>query len=174
VSQSPPTNDDWARAFAKQAGADFDCWSQVSDPGNPLPQCHKLLFLQMACEKLGKAHAYKSNIVPEDIQTSHLYCAKYIPQIVRQILIERRKPPKQREFVISHSRRIAREIELLNPSVNDGGGRPDNCEYPWVDAKNILRVPCESTFLPSRLVIDANGRNFLKIVELAIDKLLDQ
>lgn len=44
----------WSVGFAQQAEADFATFErlQVLD----LPECHKLQFLQMACEKLVKAH----------------------------------------------------------------------------------------------------------------------
>lgn len=167
-----PTNAEWSVAFAKQARADFDSWNGLSmaDPAQPSSQ--KLHFLQMACEKLGKAHVYKSGQIPADVQSSHTYIAKHIPQIVRQVFIELgQHTPGQQDFVISHSRRIAREIELLHPSVTDGGKRLDNCEYPWLDQKG-LHVPCESSFLPSRLITEPNGRNFLKVIDFAIDRLI--
>jgi len=53
-----PTPDEWGKAFAKQALADFDAWNELQD--NPaVPSSQKLLFLQMACEKLCKAHLCK-------------------------------------------------------------------------------------------------------------------
>ncbi|HEV3166265.1 MAG TPA: hypothetical protein VGZ22_19725 [Isosphaeraceae bacterium] len=126
----------------------------------------------MACEKLGKAHAYKSGIVPKDIQSSHVYIAKQIPSIVRQVLLERTgSAPRQHAFVITHARHIAREIELLSPAVDDGGKRPDNCEYPWVDHGGSLHIPCEHDFSSSSLVIDRAGRTFLIIIQVAINRL---
>ena len=46
----------WAEGYARQADADFTTWTLLQ--GNTsVPECHRLLFLQMACEKLCKAHA---------------------------------------------------------------------------------------------------------------------
>jgi hypothetical protein len=49
------TPDNWGKAFAKQALADFEAWNELQ--GNTaIPSCQKLHFLQMACENLCKAH----------------------------------------------------------------------------------------------------------------------
>lgn len=43
--------DDWANAFAQQAKADFHAWELYEQHPEALAApCHKLLFLQMACE----------------------------------------------------------------------------------------------------------------------------
>jgi len=48
---------DWANGFARQADADFRAWELYElHPEALAERCHKLLFLQMACEKLCKAH----------------------------------------------------------------------------------------------------------------------
>ena len=44
----------WACGFARQAQADFQTFERLQ--AMPVPECHKLQFLQMACEKLVKAH----------------------------------------------------------------------------------------------------------------------
>ena len=44
----------WAQAFARQAESDLHVYDVlVTDPS--LPACHRLHYLQMACEKLCKA-----------------------------------------------------------------------------------------------------------------------
>ena len=48
---------DWALGYAQQANADFRAWELYEQhPEAVAAECHKLLFLQMACEKLCKAH----------------------------------------------------------------------------------------------------------------------
>jgi hypothetical protein len=78
------TPDDWGRAYARQARADFDAWDHLQ--GSKLPECQKLHFLQMACEKLTKAHLCKAGSRPQDLQSSHAYIAKNLPFIVREEL----------------------------------------------------------------------------------------
>ena len=40
---------EWAKGYARQAHADFETWDKLQDHES-IPQCHKLMFLQMACE----------------------------------------------------------------------------------------------------------------------------
>jgi hypothetical protein len=63
------TADEWAKGYARQASADFTTWSWLQGR-DAIPACHKLLFLQMACEKLTKAHLCKLGSDPKQLQTS--------------------------------------------------------------------------------------------------------
>ncbi len=45
---------EWATGYARQADADFKTFAALQP--QPIPQCHQLQFLQMACAKLVKAH----------------------------------------------------------------------------------------------------------------------
>src|SRR6185312_13020935 len=76
----------WAVGFARQADADFRGWELFEQhPQAVAAPCHKLLFLQMACEKLCKAYLLRANICsPATVQTSHGFIAKHLPMIVRQ------------------------------------------------------------------------------------------
>ena len=61
-----PTHAEWSRGFARQARADFDTWNalqrylSIPEGVRAPPRCQKLHFLQMACEKLAKAHLLKA------------------------------------------------------------------------------------------------------------------
>jgi len=72
------TADEWANGYARQAWADFETWERLRDI-DAVPECHKLLFLQMACEKLTKAHLCKAGSDPTKLQSSHAYIAKNLP-----------------------------------------------------------------------------------------------
>ncbi|MGA6980922.1 MAG: hypothetical protein WCC95_04355 [Candidatus Sulfotelmatobacter sp.] len=50
----PATDQDWARAYAKQALSDLDAREKLESAG--VHKCHRLHFLQMAAEKLCKAY----------------------------------------------------------------------------------------------------------------------
>jgi hypothetical protein len=68
---------EWADGFARQADADFHAWEFFeADSQFPAPPCHKLLFLQMTCEKLCKAHMIRSGTNPNDVITTHRVIAK--------------------------------------------------------------------------------------------------
>ena len=53
------TDQDWARAYAKQALSDLDAREKFALAG--APKCHRLHFLQMAAEKVCKAHLTSAN-----------------------------------------------------------------------------------------------------------------
>ncbi len=67
---------------------------------------------------------------------------------------------------------IAREIELLAPSVRRGGQRPDNCEYPWEDAEGFIHAPLSWTFSSAQLIATPAGRSTLKLIQSAIERLM--
>jgi hypothetical protein len=67
---------------------------------------------------------------------------------------------------------MAREVELLAPSVNDGGNRPDNSEYPWEDkAAGVIRIPAEFTFPNLGVILQPSGARtiILKLIRSAIN-----
>jgi hypothetical protein len=153
-----PTRHNWNIAFAKQGLADFEIWELLEGNPVPLPKeytvppCQKLHFLQMACEKLCKSHLIEiSSVEPEKHQDSHGYTAKNLTMIVRQELSYLSNPPTNGSYLLSQCQPLAREIELLHPSMDKGGKRRDNCEYPWVHG-GVLRVPltCWTAATPTR------------------------
>ena len=161
---------DWAKAYARQARADFGTWGELQPEGS-IPICHKLMFLQMACEKLVKAHLCASASDPRDLQCSHAYTAKGLPIIIRQQISTSKSKPTNADWIFQHSRHLAQEIELLAPAVKRGGQRPDNCEYPWEDEAGVLHVPLDWSFPSAALLIAPAGRTFLKLVRQAISRL---
>ena len=164
---------DWIRAYARQADADLRAWELYEKHPQAVAEvCHKLLFLQVACEKLCKAHLISNNTSPQDLRSSHGYVAKPLPIVIRQQIEIMRPNPKGMRGVIEQARHLANEIELLNPAMDRGGIRPDNCEYPWDDAGGTLHSPLDWSFHPSRLLTVPAGRTFLKILRAAIDRIL--
>jgi hypothetical protein len=164
-------SDEWARAYARQAKADFETWQHLQESAS-FPECHKLLMLQMTCEKITKAHLCSVGIDPVLLQASHGYTAKNLPVIIRQQLARSGVKSKSAPRILHHTKLLAQEIELLAPAVKRGGKRPDNCEYPWEDANGKLHVPLDWTFLPSRFLIEPAGRTFTKLLRGAINRLL--
>jgi hypothetical protein len=162
----------WALAFARQAAADLDAFfGYERHPEALVAECHKQLFLQMACEKLCKAYLLNSGASIETLQTSHGYIRKNLPLIVREELRFLRSEISQQRPVVHFAQQIAGEIELLAPAVRRGGTRPDNCEYPW-SAGNRVHSPLDWNFVPSKLVSAPFGRTILKLIRTAIGRLL--
>ena len=64
---------------------DFVAWELYEKhPEAVAAECHKLHFLQMACEKLCKAHLIQRGTPPRDLQGSHGYIANPLPVVIRE------------------------------------------------------------------------------------------
>lgn len=164
------TPEKWAEAFARQADADLRAWELYQQyPEAVAAECHKLLFLQMACEKLCKAHVIRAGIhEPEDVQASHGFIEKHLPSILRQEITQGRNVPKNLRWAMSQIRRLCGEIEILNPAMTRDNRRPDNCEYPWQSGENVLS-PLDHEFAPTQLLLAPFGRTFFRLLRRAIE-----
>ncbi len=167
---SEPT--DWARAYARQADIDFKAWELYEKhPEAIAAECHKLLFLQMACEKLCKAHLIQGGAPPENLQTSHGYVANPLPVVIQEQMRRMRRSLDGMQGVLRQIRHLANEIEVLNPTMKRDGQRPDNCEYPWESGDRVIS-PLDWTFHPLSLVTAGAGRTFIKLLRGSIDSIL--
>jgi hypothetical protein len=163
----------WSRAYARQAQADLDAREVLLSAD--VPACQHLHFLQMACEKISKAHRCLGGADPETLMHSHGFAAKVLPQITRELL---RRSAFAADVPVAHSQIVpmiqhfARKVDLLTPAVDDDGRRPDNCEYPWEDSGGALHVPAEHGFGSlEALHRHRAGATFLKIVATAAAEL---
>jgi hypothetical protein len=165
---------EWALAYARQAWADFRAWELYEQhPEAVAAECHRLLFLQMACEKLCKAHLIRAGAQPRGLQASHGYTAKHLPTVIRQQIIESGGDLARMQGVLTLARHLAGEIELLNPAVRRGGAGEDNCEYPW-EAGDKVVSPLDWTFYPLRLVAVRGGPTFIKLLKGAIARTINE
>lgn len=165
------STEDWVLGYARQAAADFEAWERYEKhPVALVADCHKLLFLQMACEKLCKAHLVKSGRAPEKVQRSHRFKGHLCVVIRQEVSFASDEPRKLRNTMV-YVKHLANEIELLNPAMQRVGHRPDNCEYAWEDGGRVFS-PLDHTFIPLRLVDQPAGRTFLKLVSGAIRRLV--
>jgi hypothetical protein len=131
----------WAKAYARQAISDLDVREMLAHSGTE--KCHRLHFLQMAAEKMCKAHLVVVN-GHDSLKKSHAYIEGTLPLIARQYrTISDQKMP---EWEFKAVKRFARQIQLLAPACTDNESRPDNSEYPWQDAQNAIRTPCLYSF----------------------------
>ena len=166
----------WASAFARQARSDLSAFRATYGDGR-FAICHSLQFLQMACEKVAKAYLCASGSDPDSVQGSHAYIRKVVPAIARDQLGVHPKPQGRFQRPVQRINRLAGEVELLSPSVDDERRRPDNCEYPWEDRAGKIHVPAEWSFesgFPSfyRSKHPDEGLNaLLKLLETAIHEL---
>lgn len=163
----------WARGYARQAHADFRTWQAIEGNEDVHP-CHRMLFLQMACEKLCKARLIDGGTPPEALQTSHGYVANPLPLVTRAQLEFMGENLRARAGLLNFTRHLALEIEVMNPAVDRNGQRPDNCEYPWVDDQQVLHSPLDWQFSPLQLLRARLGPSFVKVLKLAIDRALQE
>jgi hypothetical protein len=167
-----PRSDDGVRSglgtgVRPQADADFEQFQHLQSRPDA-PECHRLQFLQMACEKLAKAHLCGGGADPAVVRTSHAYVEKTLPVVLRELMVRLRYPSNKARELLRFVRQMAGEIELLTPSPDRDGRRPDNCEYSWEDRAGTLHSPLDWSFVPAQLLLMANGRTFLKLLRAAI------
>jgi hypothetical protein len=164
---------DWAKSYARQADADLKAWEFYEcQPQAIAAECHKLLFLQMTCEKLCKAYLIQGGTSPGSVQSSHGYVAAPLPAIILQLILDMKQDRRRVRGLLAFVRRLSSEIEVLSPSMDRNGQRPDNCEYPWEDGKGDVHSPLDWGFHPSHLCTLPAGRTFLKLLREAINRLL--
>ncbi len=160
--------------YARQARADLRAWGlHEQHPEAVAAECHKLLFLQMACEKLCKASLIKIGARPEDLQASQGDITDPLPVVIRQEIIDSGQDPREMQGLLTLVRHLAGEIEVLDPSVRRDGHREDHCEYPRGAGDRVIS-PLDWTFHPSRLINLRGGPTFIKLLRGAIDRILDE
>jgi hypothetical protein len=163
-----------AQSFARQSEADYATWQSL-EKMSEVPECHRMLFLQMTCEKLCKASLLDQGKSWEQVQKSHAFIAKPLPLVIRfQLEYEGHEITKHRDF-LTYVRQVAQEIELSNPAVRRDGKRPDNSEYPWEDENQSLHSPLDWSFIPLQMLRDNPhfGTTFVKLLKRSIERLLD-
>jgi len=149
---------EWGSAYARQAQADVDAWDQ---PARITPSAvpKNYTSCKWPVKSLAKAHLCKAGSRPGDMQGSHAYIAANLPVILRnQLQLINAKPAVVRN-IVRFAKRLARELELLSPAVDDGGRRPDNCEYPWEDAAKRLWIRRINKFFANQLLFEPHGPN---------------
>lgn len=155
----PATDQDWARAYAKQALSDLEARETLARANSH--KCHRLHFLQMAAEKVCKAHLTMAN-GHENVRRTHAYVARNLPILARQFYPTINDNNAISRWEISEIRRLAHEIEVLAPACDDGDIREDNSEYPWLDGHGAVRVPCEYNF-PN---LNDGSRTIVRLIRL--------
>lgn len=163
--------DHWRIAYAKQGLADLKARERLlAMPG--MPQCQSLHFLQMACEKICKAHLCGQGVNPDTLRCSHAYISGPLPIIACQqfarISGSRGTHP---HAVMPALRTLASKIELLAPAVNQGGSVPANCEYPWKGPGGVVHAPCDHNFQMD-LLYGRAGLILLKMLYTAAQDLI--
>jgi hypothetical protein len=162
----------WSTAFTLQAQSDLAARDWLLQNRN-LPQCHELHFLQMACEKLCKAHLMaRPGVDPSRLQRSHAYIAKNLPLIARDVLSRHAQHVPTAGYLVAAIRCLAEQIERLAPANDAGGTAPSNCEYPWTGSDRDVVVPARHNFGIS-LLHERAGRTLIKVLRMAAAQLIE-
>lgn len=165
------TAQDWWQAFARQAHADL-LTHNILCLRTDVPECQRLHFLQMACEKLVKARLCTKSPQPGYVLTSHAVIAKHLPAIVRDWHLRLTRGKRMRREMFDRVKHLAREIELLSPAVDAAGQRPQNCEYPYQGPGGEVRCPATDTWPSLELAKESAGRLLLTVLPMAINDML--
>lgn len=164
-------SEDWRRAFARQAQADLHA-HDILCRHTDVPECQRLHFLQMACEKLVKAHLHDQSQSGTYSSKSHAVIANKLPMIVRYWHGRRTRGKRMRREMFDRVKHLAQQIELLAPAVDAGGRQPQNCEYPYQGPGGEVRCPATDSWPNLELATDPAGRLLLVVLPMAIsDKL---
>jgi hypothetical protein len=151
----------WQLAFLKQARADWEAYQRIDDP--TWPSCHRLHFLQMAAEKLGKALLVAGDMSLERITHTHAAFVKFMR-------VARKNHNLQKELgmtysqITAHFNRLlpmAYEIEVLAPTLAQDGPNP---EYPWRDKSGHILVPVDYSFPQMKQLQSIPGTQLLKYI----------
>ena len=156
-----------AEAYAAQSRSDFEVYNVHLQN---VEECHRLHYLQMACEKIAKAYRLRDTPdFPEEKLYSHVFFSKFISNLLTSPQIKRRYVSRNAvlERLKHDANRFSREIEKLAPAV-DREQAPSNAEYPWIQGQSVF-TPCVFSFANLSLLKDQNGREFLKLIETAIN-----
>lgn len=139
---------------------------------NGCEQCHQLHYLQMATEKLTKAYLWRDGNPPEKSHAGFVNFLRGLGLVENQRRNILASALKFRDFDqlcrwIKIAIPLAYELERLAPALANHGPNP---EYPWPH-ESPVESPANYEFnLWRRLLGTSTGREFLSIVELAIDR----
>jgi hypothetical protein len=167
-TDTTPDFPQWRVAYARQALSDLDAREKLDVAG--LPHCHHLHYLQMACEKICKAYLCGRGVDPALLRKGHGFVAGPLPIIVREQIAEDSKKLQRSTWLIISVTKLCKQIELLAPSMDDGGRMPANCEYPWQDSRGRVITPAEHNFRFDLLDAPA-GRQLLRSLRRAAQNL---
>jgi hypothetical protein len=148
----------YAQAFYEQASSDWQAYEALTR-ATALPRCHALHYLQMACEKLGKAYRLRNPSADIDaIVTRHVGFAQFVNEFLRSpaIVAEYKGQSARHKAVCKASFARARGLETYPWERGDWEGR----------TAEVL-TPCKYNYPSLSLLDTPGGGTFLKLVKRA-------
>lgn len=156
----------WGNAFLQQAKSDWKAYKEIRD--RSLDDCHKLYYLRVTTEKLGKAALLKGNGYNPDNIRKHKLFVKYLQQAHKNPKLCKSlgmKPSQVREYIDSILS-VAYGIQNLAPGEGNDGV---NAEYPW-EKSGIVYAPASYKFPEAGQLETVEGRKFIKLVQSILEK----
>lgn len=154
----------WAEAYLEQARSDWQVWELIRQ--QELPSCHALHYLQMTCEKLGKAFLITGGALSvAQARNSHVAFKRFLQVASRHPKLQRLLKMNTLQFR-AHIKKmlpVAEAIERLAPALAQDG---PNVEYPWETPTRHVQIPVRFDFPVHRELWEPAGLNLLKIVDL--------
>src|SRR5437899_5434722 len=150
---------DHQKLYFDQAKSDFEIFQFLKGK----PACHRLHYLQMCTEKLGKAFFFKK----PPPYPSHAGFVKFLRNLSTRRNIWRALNFGRREDLELYVRgihQIAQDVESLAPQLADDGPNP---EYPWPrPPKEATTTPLHCTFpIWEKLQRTSKGFKFKGFIE---------
>lgn len=158
----------WQTAFLRQARVDWESYQRTRQ--GTWPECHRLLLLQMAAEKLGKALLVAGHSSLETITQTHAAFVKFMQLVSNHRKLRKALGMKKSQQTAQFRTLLplAYEIELLAPALAQHGPNP---EYPWKNASGNILAPADYSFpLIKRLRQTPHGLLLLKYIEIFLNR----
>lgn len=158
----------WAEAYLEQARADWRMLQLIRE--YEAPDCHALHYLQMTCEKLGKAFLITGGTIsPHQAKSSHVAFKRFLQVASRNHVLRNLLKMTSSQFKahVNQLLPIAETIERLTPALAHDG---PNVEYPWESPNRQIHIPATHTFLVAHELRRPPGVNLLKIIDLILQQ----
>ena len=157
----------------QQAICDHDAFQRMRSLG--FAQCHTLQFLQMATEKIAKAHLWRSGHAPPKKHAVFVLFMRLLGQqikndhrarIAKLFAFSRFEDFQNWLFSVIP---IAYALQQVTPDLSNDGPNP---EYPWPHGKPLF-APAHHDFDVWTQLKTGQGRHLMRFVEIAIERFPD-
>ena len=155
----------WGHAYLQQARSDWKSYKEIQKL--PLDECHRLYYLRITTEKLGKAALLISgtynlaNIHKHRLFVKYLQLSTRNPKLCKTLGVS----PDQLKPYIDSILSLAYSIQNLAPGEGNDG---PNAEYPW-EISGTVYTPASYKFPEARILGTIQGRKFLMLVQSIIE-----
>jgi hypothetical protein len=139
---------------------------------NGADPCHQLHYLQMVTEKLAKAYFWRSGTAPPKNHVGLIIFLRSLGGVQQSQQAHLATVFEFKSFAnfqswLKQVSPLAYDLERLAPALSQTGPNP---EYPWPHSLPVDNPVRHQFALWQTLLNTGLGRQFIKIIELAVDK----